>query len=79
MAFLYENSLQDHFQLNIEPNHTTLAGHEAAHDVYVASIYGKLGKYRLQYWRHDAQLGYRQLPDGPCPNDRYYEHRVGAG
>lgn len=43
MAFLHEYGLQDHFKLNIEPNHTTLAGHEAAHDIYVASIYGMLG------------------------------------
>jgi xylose isomerase len=43
LAFLHEYGLQDHFKLNIEPNHTTLAGHEASHDIYVASIYGKLG------------------------------------
>jgi xylose isomerase len=30
-------------RLNIEPNHTALAGHDAVHDIYVASIYGKLG------------------------------------
>jgi xylose isomerase len=43
LAFLHQYGLIDHFQLNIEPNHTTLAGHEAVHDIYVASIYGKLG------------------------------------
>jgi xylose isomerase len=43
LAFLAEYSLSDDFKLNIEPNHTTLAGHEAVHDIYVASIYGKLG------------------------------------
>ena len=43
LAFLHEYDLIDHFQLNIEPNHTTLAGHEAVHDIYVASLYGKLG------------------------------------
>jgi xylose isomerase len=43
MAFLHEYGLQDDFKLNIEPNHTTLAGHEASHDIYVASIYGMLG------------------------------------
>lgn len=30
-------------QLNIEPNHTTLAGHGYEHDVVVASGYGMLG------------------------------------
>jgi xylose isomerase len=43
MAFLQTYGLQDHFKLNIEPNHTTLAGHEAAHDIWVSSVYGKLG------------------------------------
>jgi xylose isomerase len=43
LAFLAEYGLSDDFKLNIEPNHTTLAGHEAVHDIYVASIYGKLG------------------------------------
>jgi len=43
LAFLHEYDLIDHFQLNIEPNHTTLAGHEAVHDIYVASLYDKLG------------------------------------
>jgi xylose isomerase len=43
MAFLHTYGLQDHFKLNIEPNHTTLAGHEAVHDIYVASQYGALG------------------------------------
>ena len=31
------------FQLNIEPNHTTLAGHGHEHDVVMASSYGMLG------------------------------------
>ena len=43
MAFLKTYGLDDHFKLNIEPNHTTLAGHEAAHDIWVSSVYGKLG------------------------------------
>jgi len=43
MAFLHTYGLNDHFLLNIEPNHTTLAGHEAAHDIWVSSVYGKLG------------------------------------
>lgn len=43
IAFLKTYGLDEHFKLNIEPNHTTLAGHEAAHDVWVSSVYGKLG------------------------------------
>ena len=35
--------LDDKFQLNIEPNHTTLAGHDYEHDLLVASKYGMLG------------------------------------
>jgi xylose isomerase len=43
MAFLHEYGLQDQFLLNIEPNHTTLAGHAPEHDVVVASAYNMLG------------------------------------
>lgn len=43
IAFLHEYGLKDYFKLNIEPNHTTLAGHEAVHDIVVASEYGMLG------------------------------------
>lgn len=43
MAFLYEYGLEKDFKLNIEPNHTTLAGHEQEHDILVASQYGMLG------------------------------------
>lgn len=43
MAFLHTYGLQDHFKLNIEPNHTTLAGHAPEHDITMASAYGMLG------------------------------------
>ncbi|KAL3908113.1 MAG: hypothetical protein SGILL_008607 [Bacillariaceae sp.] len=43
MAFLHEYGLKEHFKLNIEPNHTTLAGHEAVHDIAIAAEYGMLG------------------------------------
>lgn len=43
MAFLHTYQLQDHFKLNIEPNHTTLAGHEMEHDILIASQYNMLG------------------------------------
>jgi len=35
--------LQDHYKLNIEPNHTTLAGHDYEHDIRLASAFGMLG------------------------------------
>lgn len=38
-----EYGLEEHFKLNIEPNHTTLAGHSPEHDIAVASAYGMLG------------------------------------
>ena len=43
MAFLHYYGLQDHFKLNIEPNHTTLAGHDYDHDIIHAANYGMLG------------------------------------
>ena len=43
LAFLHHYNLQDHFKLNIEPNHTTLAGHAFDHDLTMSSIHGKLG------------------------------------
>eukprot|EP00957_Ditylum_brightwellii_P152608 11616088-Ditylum_brightwellii.AAC.1 len=43
MCFLQTYNLQDHFKLNIEPNHTTLAGHDFEHDIIIASQYGMLG------------------------------------
>ncbi|XP_020613534.1 xylose isomerase-like [Orbicella faveolata] len=43
IAFLKTYGLEDDFKLNIEPNHTTLAGHCYEHDVVVASKFGFLG------------------------------------
>jgi xylose isomerase len=43
IGFLKANNLQDHFKLNIEPNHTTLAGHCYEHDLVIASQYNMLG------------------------------------
>ncbi len=37
MGFLRQFNLHEHFKLNIEPNHTTMAGHPYEHDVVVAS------------------------------------------
>merc|ERR1712048_404503 len=43
MGFLHQYGLQGDFKLNIEPNHTTLAGHDYEHDLRMASAYGMLG------------------------------------
>ena len=43
MSFLKHYGLDKDFKLNIEPNHTTLAGHNYEHDLLVSSKYGFLG------------------------------------
>jgi xylose isomerase len=40
---LKEYGLDKDFKLNIEPNHSTLAGHDYEHDIEIASRYGMLG------------------------------------
>lgn len=37
VGFLKHYGLESHFKLNIEPNHTTLAGHCYEHDIVMAS------------------------------------------
>ncbi|KAI3361456.1 hypothetical protein L3Q82_013620 [Scortum barcoo] len=43
IGFLKHYGLDSHFKLNIEPNHTTLAGHSYEHDIVTASAFGMLG------------------------------------
>ncbi len=43
LNFLREYDLLDHFKLNIETNHATLAGHEMQHELEVAAAAGALG------------------------------------
>jgi len=43
VAFLRTYGLEDEIKLNIEPNHTTLAGHAYEHDVVMSSAYNMLG------------------------------------
>jgi xylose isomerase len=43
LNFLREYDLLEHFQLNIETNHATLAGHTMQHELEVAAAAGKLG------------------------------------
>lgn len=39
IGFLKEYGLDKDFKLNIEPNHSTLAGHDYEHDIEIASRY----------------------------------------
>lgn len=43
IGFLRTYGLENELKLNIEPNHTTLAGHAYEHDIVVASAYNMLG------------------------------------
>lgn len=43
IGFLKTYQLDNDFKLNIEPNHTTMAGHNYEHDIEVASRYNMLG------------------------------------
>ncbi|MBX3747765.1 MAG: xylose isomerase [Verrucomicrobiae bacterium] len=50
LNFLREYGLLDHFKLNIETNHATLAGHTMQHELEVAAAAGALGSI-------DANMG----------------------
>jgi len=56
LAFLKTHDLDDHFKLNIEANHATLAGHNFEHDLAVASAAGMLGSVDAN--RGDELLGW---------------------
>lgn len=43
MGFLHTYGIQEEFKINVEPNHTTLAGHDYEHDLRMSSAYGMLG------------------------------------
>jgi xylose isomerase len=56
LNFLRQYDLLDHFTLNIEANHATLAGHSFEHELAVASASGKLGSVDAN--RGDLLLGW---------------------
>lgn len=56
LNFLREYDLMDHFKLNIEANHATLAGHTFEHELTVAANAGKLGSVDIN--RGDNLLGW---------------------
>ena len=56
LAFLRNYGLTEHFKLNIETNHATLAGHTMMHELVYASIHGMLGSIDAN--RGDELLGW---------------------
>ena len=56
VGFLNQNGLQDHFKLNIEVNHATLAQHTFEHELLVAANAGMLGSIDAN--RGDNQNGW---------------------
>lgn len=56
IAFLYKYGLKDHFKLNLEANHATLAGHTFEHEIRTAAINGMLGS--LDANQGDLLLGW---------------------
>ncbi|ANS73924.1 xylose isomerase [Paenibacillus yonginensis] len=56
IAFLYRYDLKDHFKLNLEANHATLAGHTFEHELRVARDNGVLGS--LDANQGDVLLGW---------------------
>ena len=56
LNFLREYGLMEHFELNIETNHATLAGHTMRHELTVAAAAGKLGSVDAN--RGDELIGW---------------------
>jgi xylose isomerase len=56
VAFLRTHGLTDHFKLNVETNHATLAGHTMMHELAYASAHGVLGSIDAN--RGDLLLGW---------------------
>jgi xylose isomerase len=71
LNFLREYDLLDHFKLNIETNHATLAGHTMQHDLRVAAAAGALGSI-------DANVGDPQLgwDTDQFPTDLYLTTQI---
>ncbi len=56
ISFLREHGLFEHFKLNLEVNHATLAGHSFEHELTVATAAGRLGSVDAN--RGDTLLGW---------------------
>jgi len=66
LNFLREYSLLDHFKLNLETNHATLAGHTMQHELEVAGAAGALGSIDAKHGRHAPRLGYGPVSHRSC-------------
>ncbi|MGJ3241943.1 MAG: xylose isomerase [Opitutales bacterium] len=71
LNFLREYDLMDHFKLNIETNHATLAGHSMMHDMTVAANAGALGSVDAN--RGDELVGW---DTDQFPTDIYLTTRI---
>ncbi|MGI9518764.1 MAG: xylose isomerase [Pirellulaceae bacterium] len=69
--FLRAYDLTDHFKLNIETNHATLAGHTIMHELEYAAIQGMLGSIDAN--RGDLLLGW---DTDQFPTDIYQAARI---
>ncbi len=69
LNFLRAYDLMDHFKLNLETNHATLAGHTMMHELDYAGIQGALGQHRCEHRRYATWLGYRPVWDRLLPDD----------
>jgi xylose isomerase len=74
LNFLRRYDLLDHFKLNIESNHATLAGHTFEHELTVASCAGKLGSIDIN--RGDPLLGW---DTDQFPTDLYQATKLRRG
>ena len=66
--FLRTYGLADHFKLNIETNHATLAGHTMRARAGIRRPPGLLGLDRRQHGRPAAGLGHRPVPHRRLPD-----------
>ncbi len=65
----------DHFKLNIETNHATLAGHTMQHELELRRQPGRARLDRRQHGRHAAGLGHRPVPDRHLPHHAVHATR----
>lgn len=61
-GFLKTYGLEEHFKVNVEPNHTQLAGHRFIHDVHMASKLGYLGSIDANTGSEDLGWDTDQFP-----------------
>jgi hypothetical protein len=70
LNFLREHNLLDHFKLNLETNHATLAGHSMRHEMQVAIAANALGSVDANTGDDAHRLGHRPVPDEHLPHHR---------